>query len=137
MVGEHMWEHLTPQDMGEFARRWLEGDPQAAESCVLMGFTAPAALQWAFVVAAFELASSDEHLALIAAGPLECLLSRKGEEAIDWVERQARTDPEFRRMLTGVWQNVIPDDLWRRVRSLQSMADDPLADGDGPSASSG
>ena len=83
MVGEDMWEHLTPQDMGEFARRWLEGDPHAAQSCVLMGFTAPSDLQWSFVVAAVELASSDGHLGMIAAGPVECLQSRKGDEVIE------------------------------------------------------
>ncbi len=67
------------------------------------------------------------ELEYIAAGPIEGLLGRFEKEVIDNVERQASTDPKFHRAMTGVWKYTIPNDVWKRVQSIQRSASDPLA----------
>jgi hypothetical protein len=54
-------------------------------------------------------------LANLAAGPLETLLARHGKQLIANVEQLAETDPRFRSLLQGVWQNRIDDQTWGRV----------------------
>ena len=56
-----------------------------------------------------------EAWSLRAAGPLEDLLAEQGGEVIDGVEALARHDPEFRKLLSGVWQNAMTDELFARV----------------------
>src|SRR5262249_7389740 len=51
---------------------------------------------WQSVLDMVRLAPED-CLGHVAAGPLEGLLSRYGEEVIDWVEAEARADPKFLR----------------------------------------
>jgi len=55
-------------------------------------------------------------MANLAAGPLEDLLAHNGEDVIDEVERLARIDAEFRKCLTGVWQNAMSHELFARVQ---------------------
>jgi hypothetical protein len=54
-------------------------------------------------------------LAMLAAGPLEILLANHGKEVIADVERLAKTEPRFRTLLKGVWQNLMDDQTWGRV----------------------
>lgn len=46
---------------------------------------------------------NDRLLGLLAAGPLEDLLHENGKQAVDRVEKYARIDPLFRKLLNGVW----------------------------------
>lgn len=57
-----------------------------------------------------------ELMAQVAAGPLETLLAHHGDTVIDQVEQLAYTDPEFRKCLTGVWQNAMSPELFSRVQ---------------------
>jgi hypothetical protein len=60
--------------------------------------------------------TQDEYiLANLAAGPLETLLVRHGKKLIPHVEHLAKSDPRFRSLLQGVWQNRIDDQTWGRV----------------------
>jgi len=60
--------------------------------------------------------TQDEYiLANLAAGPLETLLARHGKTLIADVERLAKSDPRFKTLLQGVWQNRIDDQTWGRV----------------------
>lgn len=54
--------------------------------------------------------------ALLAAGPLEDLLAENGEAVIATAEALSKTDPEFRKLLSGVWQNSMSDELYARVQ---------------------
>ncbi len=55
------------------------------------------------VAALLERAPDDDGVALVAAGPLEDLLHRHGQELVDVVERRARQDCRFGQALGGVW----------------------------------
>ena len=55
---------------------------------------------------------------MLSAGPLEDLLAYHGHLIIDRVEAEARRKPLFAKLLGGVWQNIMPDDIWTRVQAV-------------------
>jgi hypothetical protein len=63
-------------------------------------------------------APSPYVLEIVAAGPLEDLLSDWGERFIDRLEADARADPKLLAACGGVWKNYMPDQVWTRLRSL-------------------
>jgi hypothetical protein len=75
-------------------------------------------LVWQFVIAAYPQTNSEAVLGMIAAGPLEDLLSGYGTEYIERVEALAHQDPVFSRLLSGVWRGKITDDVWNRLQKL-------------------
>ena len=57
----------------------------------------------------------DQRLGLLAAGPLEDLMSEHGITMIDRVELHARRNPDFALLLGGVWRNDIDPGVWERM----------------------
>ncbi|MHC5023368.1 MAG: DUF6869 domain-containing protein [Planctomycetota bacterium] len=135
---DERWEQLSAEDWDAFAQSWLaelrepekSGESEFGQSVVMMGFTAPADSQWTFIVAALKYARTDDELGHIAAGPLECLLGRHGDDMIDSVETCAASDAKFARALTGVLQYQMTDEVWRRVREIQLRVREPLVSDD-------
>jgi hypothetical protein len=127
MPVDERWNQLNDSDWDQFAKAWiadLQNGPDSSESdvgqsVVMMNFTASSDHQWRFILAAVTHAS-DEDLGHIAAGPLEQLLGHNGAGYIDRVEQRAKADPKFARMLTGVWQYMMTDEVWARVEALKS-----------------
>jgi hypothetical protein len=87
-----------------FDRVWrlCQQDPEAA---------------WQFILAVLAEDRSNKVLQTLSAGPLEDLLSKHPYTMIKRVEAEARSNPHFAKLLGGVWQNRIPDDVWRRVQA--------------------
>ncbi|MDR2980611.1 MAG: hypothetical protein LBV12_00005 [Puniceicoccales bacterium] len=56
--------------------------------------------------------------AVTAAGPLEDLLAKYGNEYIDQVEAEAQRNPDFKSLLGGVWQSSMSDEIWNRVQAI-------------------
>lgn len=52
---------------------------------------------------------------ILAAGPLEDLLSNHGAKVIDKMKRESEQKPSFRNLFGGVWKNAMPEDVWERV----------------------
>ncbi|MEM6901445.1 MAG: DUF6869 domain-containing protein [Pseudomonadota bacterium] len=75
--------------------------------------------QLSFIRRAVEKAETDHQLAIIAAGPLEDLLSDHGPDVIDDVVAVSRQDPKFRRTMTGVWRQDMPDSVWQKIEKEQ------------------
>lgn len=73
---------------------------------------------WNTIQKIYALNSSDSILAALAAGPVEDLLARHGEKFIDRVEALAKSDAIFRKLLGGVWQNSMPDEIWKRLQEV-------------------
>lgn len=121
------WDQLSAADWDAFARSWIaelrgvgsESQPGAGQSVVMMNFTARPERQWQFILAAVAHASGDE-LGHIAAGPIEHLLGKHGEQYIEKVEQHAEADPKFARMLTDVWKYMMTDEVWARVEALKA-----------------
>jgi hypothetical protein len=73
---------------------------------------------WQAIVAALHDPRLDVHLGLMAAGPLEDLLSAHGPSFIDRVETEARSNPKFASMLGGVWRHQMTEEVWGRVQAV-------------------
>lgn len=77
-------------------------------------------LLWRFVLATYKRDDLGELTrAVLAAGPLEELLSKAGAEYIDRIEALASEDAKFNYLLGGVWQLCTPDNIWARVEKVR------------------
>ena len=132
MVEDKKWDCFTDEDWSRFAKKWLSGirEPGSTEdigdAVVLMNFSATAEQQWQFILAALTHAQSDEELLHIAAGPIEHLVGWHGEQFIARIEAEVENNPQLARAMTGVLKYKMSDEIWRRVRILQSVIDNPL-----------
>ncbi|MBL9206757.1 MAG: hypothetical protein JNN01_16830 [Opitutaceae bacterium] len=75
--------------------------------------------------AAFELIlvilakdSSPRILENLSAGPLESLLAEHGDRIFNRVKEEASRNPLFRKLLGGVWQNRMSEELWTKIQNL-------------------
>ncbi|MEK6238834.1 MAG: hypothetical protein N2C14_29315, partial [Planctomycetales bacterium] len=82
--------------------------------------------QWRFIKAAIAHATTDDDLGHIAAGPMEHLLGRHGDDFIDQIEEFAASNSKFAKMMTGVWKHMTSDQVWGRVEAIQAACPDKL-----------
>jgi hypothetical protein len=69
-------------------------------------------------------ATDDEYtLAMLAAGPLEDLISAHGEAFVERIEHMAAADAKFRSVLQGVWRSSRPE-VWQRIEVLRREPND-------------
>ena len=135
MLIDKSWSDLLAADWIAFASAWLEelraerpavpratnpADETASARVVRMNFTAAPEHQWRFILAAVELARTEDELGHIAAGPIEHLLGWHGDEFIDRVELQAASDERFVRALSGVQEYLMKDAVWSRLLALKA-----------------
>jgi hypothetical protein len=73
---------------------------------------------WDTIQEIIRLDHSDQILANIGAGPFEDLMGSHGAQFINRVEKCARTNAAFKRMLGIVWKNSIPQDVWIRIQAI-------------------
>jgi hypothetical protein len=71
-----------------------------------------------FILEVLRHNQSDKILGALSAGPLEDILAKHGERMIERVEAEAKSNPLFARLLGGVWQNEMPDNIWQRVQAV-------------------
>jgi hypothetical protein len=71
-----------------------------------------------FILAVLDRDPSTPTMAILSAGPLEALLRRHGPRIINRVERRARRDANFTRLLGHVWKDTLSAAIWMRVQSL-------------------
>ena len=80
-------------------------------------------LGWAIILAILERIDAEPSSRLfqvLAAGPLEDLLSSHGDAVIERVEVEAKRNPRFRLLLGGVWQNAMPQPIWSRIQAYRT-----------------
>lgn len=120
------WDQLSQQDWQDFAAAWIaelggaSSDEDLGQRVVLMNFTASPDQQWKFVVAAVNSARTEDHLATIAAGPLEHLLIKHGDEYISLVEMESQNSKAFANAVASVWRNSMNNDVWSRLQAIQA-----------------
>lgn len=73
---------------------------------------------WRFILKVLSLNNSIETQEVLSAGPLEDLLAKHGGAMIDRVEKEAKSNPLFAKLLGGVWQNSMTDEVWERVQAV-------------------
>ena len=74
---------------------------------------------WQGILAVVNKRPSDRVLGMLAAGPMEDLLMHAGSEFIGRIELEAGRNPDFRRMLQGVWESGTPE-VWVRLQRARS-----------------
>ena len=75
---------------------------------------------WAAVREILQRGMTDDQKALLAAGPLEDLLSFHGDTFIDRVEQEARENTLFNHLVGCVWRNQMPLEVWERVQKIRN-----------------
>ena len=127
---EERWRHLAEQYLLEIrenkGKDYKEENYKWSQITLNLDFWSPPELLWKFILLAVLLAKTDYELAVIAAGEIEHLLGRAGEEFIDLVEQEAKSNPKFARTLTGCNQYQMTDEVWARVENLQSEVKEKL-----------
>ena len=104
---------LTFQRTPETAPEWRERREDALKFSEICANEPESA--WEAIITITQRETDDDILGVLAAWPLEDLLSLHGEDFIERVETEAQRDPRFRRVLEGVWQDRMSDDVWKRV----------------------
>jgi hypothetical protein len=95
----------------EVVKQWFECDKTMFDACS----DAPE-IAWAAILEIYRRDLSREDESLLAAGPLETLLSYHGPAFIERVEQEAQLSSRFRYLLTGVWRLDMTKEIWNRVR---------------------
>lgn len=82
----------------------------------------------ALVALSASMYDEPDFLFLVAAGTLEDILRKSGRDIIDRVVAEARKNPRFRWMLTGIFLHAISDDARPHiVEAIGSMTEaDPM-----------
>jgi hypothetical protein len=73
---------------------------------------------WRLILKIHERDQSITIQQVLSAGPIEDLLSKFGEQYIERVEDKARKDPTFAKLLGGVWQSSMSDEIWSRLQAV-------------------
>jgi len=132
-IVERHWENLSEEKWERLATEWLRcirddsGQDMDSPDCEkwwqivtnLGMFGAPEFL-WKFLRLALSMAESDEELGSIAAGPIEYLLGRNGNEYIELVEQEAKTNQNLVRSIKKCNKYLMSDKVWTRVKEIQS-----------------
>lgn len=102
----------------QLVAKWLNGEDQTMAEAIIYPHADPETA-WEAVLRIMQHDLSDNQRALLAAGPIESLLSWHGKQFIDRMEAEARRSPAFRHILGGVWRQDMPDEIWRRVEAAR------------------
>lgn len=65
-----------------------------------------------------KIKNEPDIVGMLAAGPLEDLLSKNGEKVLENLRSYIESNPEFKECLNGVWQNLMSDDFYIKVKSI-------------------
>lgn len=71
---------------------------------------------WQIILDILHANISDRVFGNLAAGPLEDLLGEHEAMFIDRVELEVKKNKEFKRLLGGVWQGAMSNEIWARVQ---------------------
>ena len=109
---------MRPPSVDELVAQWLSGEDCTMSLALIPPIAAPENA-WQAVLRILEHDLSAEQISLLAAGPVEDLLSLHGAQFIDRIESEAQRNPAFAHVLGGVWRRNIPAQIWQRVESAR------------------
>ena len=118
-------------DKTELAKNWISlqvldqasSEAQAlmwaAEEVNLLALRSPKEC-WDIILEIIEQTDDEWILTNVAAGPLENLLALNSEAVISFVEIEVRSNEKLKSILSGIWKNLIPDEIWERIQLLKT-----------------
>ena len=77
---------------------------------------------WQGILVVVKRKPSTYVVGMLAAGPVEDLITYSGLEFIDRIELEARQSPDFRRMLHGAWE-IGNSEIWTRVEAARGPSE--------------
>jgi hypothetical protein len=84
----------------------LEGDPEDA---------------WKLILMIHGLDQSECVNQILSAGPFEDFMEINGPAYIDRVEAEVQRDKSFARIVAGIYQGKIKDEIWQRLQPLAKI----------------
>ncbi len=75
-------------------------------------------LAWEAILEAMSQPRMEAYLGILAAGPLENLLTKHGPDFIERVELLAKSNTKFAWLLGGVWKCTMSEAIWSRVQAV-------------------
>ncbi len=120
---------MTAEEISNLATEWISYWHAPIDSSQRLAFGAatdhafdliyddPETL-WLLILAIHRKDQSVAIQQVLSAGPMEDLLAEHGDVFIDRVEVEARRDPSFAKVLGGVWQNSMSDEVWKRLQAV-------------------
>ncbi len=111
---------MEDQRIELLAKAWIESSKEEDRGLVLFDEChEEPEIAWRTILKIIETELEGEQTALLAAGPMEDLLSFHGLDFIDRVEHEAKNNPRLNDLLGGVWQCSMTDDVWARVQAVR------------------
>jgi hypothetical protein len=121
---------VTDKDLNKLADAWIrhwhapkdsderEKTAWASGEVIELPYDGKSEELWQIILNVHERDQSITIRQVLSAGPIEDLLSHFGELYIERVEEKARQDPAFAKVLGGVWQNRMSDEVWQRLQAV-------------------
>ena len=75
-------------------------------------------LAWSLILEILRCDQTNHILKVLSTGPLEDLLAEHGPQIIITIEQEAKVNPYVAKLLGGVWQNAMTDEVWTRVQAV-------------------
>ena len=121
---------MTSEELNELAEAWIgywrtpRESPERQEKFGWISdaeydlrYNDPETL-WKLILEVHRRNQSNEIQQVLSAGPVEDLLGMHGGLFIERVESEARQNPQFAKLLGGVWQGRMTDEVWSRLQSV-------------------
>lgn len=118
MSDEEVHLDTSRATVDELVSKWLSGEDITMNDAIIFPDADPETA-WQAVLRLMQHELSSKQIALLAAGPVESLLSYHCPQFIDRIEAEAQRSPAFAHVLGGVWRQDMPDEIWRRVESAR------------------
>src|SRR5690348_6338642 len=105
-----------PETVNSVVKDWFEQSQRSdGDSTMYDVVHEEPEVAWPAILQILEQELTEDQMAVLAAGPLEELLSVHCPQFIDRVEGEAARNPRFNHLLGGVWKNEMEPDIWQRV----------------------
>ena len=106
---------MQDEIVNELVAIWFSEEHTMFDAC-----TDEPELAWRAIIEICSRDLTEDEEGLLAAGPLETLLSWHGATFIDRVVTEATKDQHFKTVLKLMWRHGIQDDIWVRIENARA-----------------
>lgn len=124
----HYSIYNTKERIEALARQWLDDKrarrdlSEAMEDVMIITFLGGLQQNIELMTAVLRESNDDSDLMAIATSIGEKMMSKHGQEAIDWFVDNIESNPKFKTMARYLWRADIHDDVWARIQSAVDVS---------------